>query len=279
MIRRLHILIILSLIASVCAAASPQKRRRTSTSGAITPRIETTEVGKVKIYQKKRGKTSVDIRIPIAYPEFGILAEQYVGRDFELDDDGVPSIPQSIKMFLRNATEEGSGISVSPFANSDQYLQLRLSRFENGGNSGHLENEFKIIDRQTKKPLFIYDIIESESDWHFKSEQLLDAINFVIKSLRNQYEGLETLKDTDDFNYYSMNFWLDSDGICFWFGRCGIAPCAYGSLVIKVPYENLKSIIKPEVYKKLINQTNFKHLPLVKFAECWDDEVFTPLNQ
>lgn len=248
-------------------------------STTVTPRIENTDFGKVKIYQKKRGKASVDIRIPIGYQDFEEFAKHFVGRDFEIDDNPVPTIPQSIKMFFRSVGMggDGTGISVSPFTVSDQYIQLRLSRFENGGNNGHLENEFKIIDRQTKKLLFIYDIIESESDWRFISNKLLDALNSEIRSLKKEYESLEFIKDAEDLD--STPFWLDDDGICFWFGRCEIAACAYGAVVIKIPYDKIKGIMKPEVYEKAANQTNFKRLPLVKFEECWDDEVFTPLNQ
>lgn len=277
-LRRLTFLLLLSFLIPFCIAGAVQKKKKSMSSTTVTPRIENTDFGKVKIYQKKRGKASVDIRIPIGYQDFEEFAKHFVGRDFEIDDNPVPTIPQSIKMFFRSVGTggDGTGISVSPFTVSDQYIQLRLSRFENGGNSGHLENEFKIIDRQTKKLLFIYDIIESESDWKFKSQKLVDAVNSEIKILRKQIDGLETIKDTDVLQ--STPFWLDRDGIYFWFGRCGIAPCAYGAIVIKVPYNKIKDIVKPEIYKNAAAQTNFKQLPIIKFTDCWDDEVFTPLN-
>jgi len=290
-LRKILVAFLVAFLIPVGADGVAKKKRRASSPLTVTPRIENTEIGKVKIYQKTYGKKSVDIRIPMDYDyrdaEVNIkyisaLVRNFVGRDYEERDyeDGdcpLPTIQESIKMFFKDKDVDsdglGAGMSVTAFSNSDQYIQIRYARFFNGGNSGHLENEFQIIDKQNKTSIWADDIFQSEYSWR---EPIISIINSELRRINKEHGDaiFDMLKDDAEFEY-----WFDKDGMCFWFYRCQISACSNGAITLKIPYDKFKNVIKPEVYQKVTNQTNFKYLPIVEFSKCWDDETFTPYNQ
>lgn len=278
-LRKILIAFLVAFLIPVGADGVAKKKRRASSPLTVTPRIENTEIGKVKIYQKTYGKKSVDIRIPMDYDEMDSSVKYFVGRDYEGDDDYIPTIQESIKMFFKDNDVDsdglGAGMSVTAFSNSDQYIQIRYARFFNGGNSGHLENEFQIIDKQNKTAIWDDDIFQSQKfNWRWR-EPVISIINSELRRINKEHGDaiFEMLEDDAKFEY-----WFDKDGMCFWFYRCQISACSNGAITLKIPYDKFKDVIKPDVYQKVTNQTNFKYLPIVEFSKCWDDETFTPYN-
>jgi len=285
-LRKILTALLVAFLIPIGADGVVKKKRKAASSLTITPRVENSEIGNIKIYQKSYKKKTVDIRIPMAYDystdcnRITDRVEYFVGYNYSSDDCPIPKLPVSIKSFLKDKDADpdglGAGISVAAFIDSDQYIQIRYARFSNGGNSGHLENSFQIIDKQAQKTIFNDDIFQTDSGWSTSFNSVISIINSELSRLNKQSGNIvfDMLEKNADLNY-----WLDKDGVCFLFGQCEVTACAFGMITIQIPYERLKSVMKPDVYKKASGQSGFKRLPIVKFSNCWNEETFTPYNQ
>jgi hypothetical protein len=112
-----------------------------------------------------------------------------------------------------------------------------------GGAHGLPVSKFKVIDLKTGH-IFILDDI-------FRPEYMNDLRDIVNAELRKKYNLAkdQSLKDAGFFEHFvepSTNFYVNKDGIGFYYNRYDVAPFTMGSIDVFVNFQNLKRIMKTD---------------------------------
>jgi hypothetical protein len=126
--------------------------------------------------------------------------------------------------------------------NHDRIVTFGLLSYTFTGGAHGMETEvFGTVDMQTGKTVRMADL--------FRAGYEQELSRLLTRRLRRQ-QNLQATAKLSESGYFkdeirpSENFYLNDNGIGFWYNRYEIAPYAFGPTNIFIPYEELKPILK-----------------------------------
>lgn len=131
-----------------------------------------------------------------------------------------------------------------------------------GNNRGNYANLSVTYDLLTGKPLGIRDVLVAD----YSAE---DLVELIVQGL-SEYEKQELLfpdyreliSDMFFTNRPVENWYFTQEGLCFYFSPYEIAPYSSGTLVSKVPYDQLGNLLKDSYFPA--ETVRFSGTPIVK---------------
>jgi len=163
---------------------------------------------------------------------------QYVIANQDIYDEGMSFNWEKVK-------------SVKIHFNELEFLTLEYFDYGyTGGAHGLPISRFTVMNLQTGNTIML--------DHIFRDGYKTDLKEIINKELRKKYE-LDPDRSLKDAGFFvsdvdpTENFYVNKDGMGFYYNRYEVAPFALGSLDIFIPYGNLRNIMKSDgALRKLI---------------------------
>ncbi|MDR1057939.1 MAG: DUF3298 and DUF4163 domain-containing protein [Treponema sp.] len=129
-----------------------------------------------------------------------------------------------------------------PLVNESLITMKRNIEIFTGGAHGMQFIRWYVIDRKTAAPIGLDSLFPEESEPALET-LLEDAL--LQKAGAAEEENLLDAGYFEDFIPVSDNFFLDSQGLGFHWDPYEIAPYAFGSIEVVIPYEKIRSLLTP----------------------------------
>lgn len=131
------------------------------------------------------------------------------------------------------------------FSNQNELLTLKYSGdgFTGGAHGYYFEN-YKVFDLKNKKKLQLSDII-TNPDSKIWNRILMD--NFLINDLGKGQSEMLLVKEIPLNN----NFYFDQKNLYFLYNQYEITAYAAGTVLIKIPLSDIKSVLTPELKTRI----------------------------
>jgi hypothetical protein len=134
-------------------------------------------------------------------------------------------------------------LSMEVIYNSNHLLSLRLRKHAYSGNSQGISiRENHVFDIQSGKQLELKDFLSA--GFESQLNQILDNKFRSLNGLKKD-ESLRPAGFLIDQVEYSGNFYINNDGIGFYYNVYEVAPGATGTTELFIPFFELKPILKP----------------------------------
>jgi hypothetical protein len=155
--------------------------------------------------------------------------KQYQSANLDIYDEGSSFNWEKIK-------------SVKVHFNELEFLTLEYYDYGyTGGAHGLPISRFSVIDLITGEKLLLDNV--------FKQGYQLDLQDIINEQIRTKYE-LDPGQNLKDAGFFvssvepTENFYINKDGIGFYYNRYEIAPFALGSVDIFIPYSKIRNLIR-----------------------------------
>lgn len=153
--------------------------------------------------------------------------------------------------------EEGKAVdwektkAITIHYNESWLLSLECYNYgHTGGSHGLPVSKYYLIDLVTGENLSLDDIFRPGYE-----NKLTDILNAELRKIHQLQPGA-SLKDAGFFEHFikpTENFYINNDGIGFFYNRYEIAPYAMGSTNVFIPYSKLGHLINKESLVQKVN--------------------------
>lgn len=124
-------------------------------------------------------------------------------------------------------------------SNENDYLTVKYTGYGyTGGAHGYAYEKYKVADLKNQIILKLSDIVD------------VTKVNWNEVLLQHMDERKDGLFEPQNLTYNS-NFYFDSKGITFTYNQYEIAAYVYGIIPVTVPFEAIKSALKPDFKQRM----------------------------
>jgi len=133
-------------------------------------------------------------------------------------------------------------ISTNVYYNENDIVSLRINKYAfTGGAHGILMVEYVVFNAQQKKRLFPTDILKDNFD---------EELNIILDNKLRKLNGLTENENFRDAGFFidsitsSNNFYINNDGIGFFYNVYEIAPYSSGTTELFIPFNELTGLLR-----------------------------------
>ncbi len=162
-------------------------------------------------------------------------------RQYKTSTDGIEDFSNTASFVWEKS------ITMNVLYNKNDILSLKYEKAVNAGSShGILMSEFSIFDLKTGRQLTLDAFLKPGY-----KEKLKNLVNSGLRKM-NGIKDEEKLTESGFFNDtidISNDYYINNDGIGFFYNVYEIAPFSAGTTDIFIPFGKFKEFIKPGVFK------------------------------